>query len=95
MGRDDTESARVLYHTYMKLVFVMICLLAPGLAAAEWLDRVEDGIMGTRIHVELWADDPASRALGMEGTLSPVMSSWLPVLLFGSLGIAMFESMRT
>jgi thiamine biosynthesis lipoprotein len=59
MGRDDTECGRLLYHTYMKLVFVMICLLAPGLAAAEWLDRVEDGIMGTRIHVELWADDPA------------------------------------
>jgi FAD:protein FMN transferase len=69
MGRDDTESARVLYHTYMKLVFVMICLLAPGLAAAEWLDRVEDGIMGTRIHVELWADDPAKGKAAIEAVL--------------------------
>ena len=62
MGRDDTESARVLYHTYMKLSLelpiTLICLLAPGIAGAEWLERVEDGIMGTRIAVELWADDP-------------------------------------
>ena len=28
-----------------------------GTAHAEWLQRVEDGIMGTRIVVELWADD--------------------------------------
>jgi len=69
MGRDDTESGRLLYHTYMKLVFVMICLLAPGLAAAEWLDRVEDGIMGTRIHVELWADDPAKGQAAIEAVL--------------------------
>ena len=53
----------------MKLVFVMICLLAPGLAAAEWLDRVEDGIMGTRIHVELWADDPAKGQAAIEAVL--------------------------
>src|SRR6185436_268208 len=73
MGRDDTESARVLYHTYMKLriaaSLTLVCLLAPGLAAAEWLDRVEDGIMGTRIHVELWADDPAKGQAAIEAVL--------------------------
>src|SRR6185369_6534564 len=73
MGRDDTESARVLYHTYMNLSIAaplaLICLLAPGLAAAEWLDRVEDGIMGTRIHVELWADDPAKGQAAIEAVL--------------------------
>jgi FAD:protein FMN transferase len=33
----------------------LICLAAP--AHAEWVRRVTDGIMGTRITVELWADD--------------------------------------
>jgi thiamine biosynthesis lipoprotein len=32
-------------------------MLLSGTARAEWLQRVEDGIMGTRIVVELWADD--------------------------------------
>src|ERR1700686_5121597 len=31
------------------------CLAAP--ARADWVRRVTDGIMGTRITVELWADD--------------------------------------
>ncbi len=63
MGRDDTERAGLLYHTYMKLRLALpvtlIGLLAPTVAVAEWVDRDEDGIMGTRIDVELWADDPA------------------------------------
>ena len=32
-----------------------VCLAAP--AHANWVRRVTDGIMGTRITVELWADD--------------------------------------
>ena len=36
-------------------VLVLVCL---SLAAhAEWVRRITDGIMGTRITVELWADD--------------------------------------
>ena len=34
---------------------VMACLVQP--AHAEWVRRVTDGIMGTRITVELWSDD--------------------------------------
>jgi thiamine biosynthesis lipoprotein len=29
-------------------------------ARAEWINRIDDGIMGTRITVELWADDAAA-----------------------------------
>ena len=38
-------------------VSVGLLLLLSGTARAEWIERVEDGIMGTRIVVELWADD--------------------------------------
>ena len=34
---------------------VLVCLATP--AQANWVRRVTDGIMGTRITVELWADD--------------------------------------
>src|SRR5271154_7323337 len=34
---------------------VFLCAAAP--AHADWVRRVTDGIMGTRITVELWADD--------------------------------------
>jgi FAD:protein FMN transferase len=35
--------------------FVFVCTATP--AYADWVRRVTDGIMGTRITVELWADD--------------------------------------
>jgi thiamine biosynthesis lipoprotein len=34
-------------------------LLCVPAAHAEWFKRVEDGVMGTRIVVEVWADEPA------------------------------------
>ncbi|HEY4369986.1 MAG TPA: FAD:protein FMN transferase [Steroidobacteraceae bacterium] len=37
------------------LALLLACLVLPA-AHAEWINRVEDGIMGTRIVVELWAD---------------------------------------
>jgi thiamine biosynthesis lipoprotein len=74
MVRDDTESAGLLYHTYMNLrlalPIALIGLLAPAVAAAEWIERVEDGIMGTRIAVELWADDPAKGRAAIDAVLA-------------------------
>jgi len=42
------------------LIAMSIAFLVPLDARAEWVERVEDGIMGTRIAVELWAEDRAA-----------------------------------
>ena len=45
-------------HAYFARTWMVIlaaCLALP--ARAEWVRRVTDGIMGTRITVELWAED--------------------------------------
>ena len=50
----------------MKALLPLVTLLAcSSTARAEWVERVEDGIMGTRIAVELWSDDriAADRAI--------------------------------
>lgn len=39
-------------------------------AQAEWMERVEDGIMGTRIVVELWATDKAQGNAAIEAVLA-------------------------
>jgi thiamine biosynthesis lipoprotein len=51
------------YATRAWLLTLLACLALP--AHAEWVRRVTDGIMGTRITVELWADDKekADRAI--------------------------------
>jgi thiamine biosynthesis lipoprotein len=47
---------------------LLACLALP--ARAEWIERVEDGIMGTRIAVELWADDPAQGQAAVDAVLA-------------------------
>jgi FAD:protein FMN transferase len=43
------------------------CLTAP--VRAEWVRRVDDGIMGTRITVELWADDAQKAEQAIDAVL--------------------------
>ena len=56
----------------MSRYFLWVCLLviAPRIAGAEWLERVEDGIMGTRIVVELWADDASRGRSAIDAVLA-------------------------
>ncbi len=57
-----------------ELVKIWLCLCALGCAAvpahAEWVRRVNDGIMGTRITVELWAEDPAKADQAIDAVLA-------------------------
>jgi thiamine biosynthesis lipoprotein len=45
----------------------LACAALP--AQADWVRRVADGIMGTRITVELWSDDPAQADAGIDAVL--------------------------
>lgn len=52
------------------LLLSMLALLSVADSArAEWLERVEDGIMGTRIVVELWATDKAQGNAAIDAVL--------------------------
>jgi FAD:protein FMN transferase len=46
---------------------VLLSLAAP--VHAEWVKRITDGIMGTRITVELWADDKDKAELAIDALL--------------------------
>lgn len=53
------------------LILVMLALSAVVQPArAEWIQRVTDGIMGTRIVVELWADDRDKGNAAVEAVLA-------------------------
>jgi FAD:protein FMN transferase len=56
----------------MPYLHALLCLaiLLPLSARAEWVERVEDGIMGTRIAIELWAEDPAQGREAVEAVLA-------------------------
>jgi len=48
-------------------VLACVCMALP--AHAEWVRRVTDGIMGTRITVELWSDDRAKADQAIDAVL--------------------------
>lgn len=52
----------------LSTVLALLVLVQP--ARAEWVERVEDGIMGTRIAVELWATDQAQGNAAIEAVLA-------------------------
>jgi thiamine biosynthesis lipoprotein len=49
---------------------VLWILCGAGTAHAEWVKRVVDGIMGTRIEVELWADDADQGNRGIDAVMA-------------------------
>jgi thiamine biosynthesis lipoprotein len=49
------------------VLWVLLCCAVP--ARAEWVRRVTDGIMGTRITVELWAEDAANGDRAIDAVL--------------------------
>jgi FAD:protein FMN transferase len=51
------------------VVLVALLLGAAVPAHAEWVRRITDGIMGTRITVELWADDKARGDAAIDAVL--------------------------
>ena len=42
-----------------------------------------------------FAADFVATALGNRGTIHPIVATWLPITLFGSLGIALFGGVRS
>jgi thiamine biosynthesis lipoprotein len=73
-GAHAQYSDRLLGHAAMKAIVracavssVLLCCAVP--AHAEWVRRVTDGIMGTRITVELWAEDAAKAEQAIDAVL--------------------------
>jgi thiamine biosynthesis lipoprotein len=52
----------------MRLTCGLLVLLLPCLAVADWYQR-EEAVMGTRIAVELWSDDPALAARALDSVM--------------------------
>ena len=53
----------------MRLALVLALAFAPA-ARAEWVSRTVDGTMGTRIVVELWADDHAAGEAAIDAVMA-------------------------
>jgi lipopolysaccharide export LptBFGC system permease protein LptF len=100
LGRRDPDS--VVYQTLMQyhLTFPLanLVLLLVGLPLVMRHERgrgVEGLSKGLLLCLFFFAADFVCRNFGVQGALDPLLASWLPILLFGSLGVVLFDALRT
>lgn len=93
---DVVYQTLIQYHLTFPLAGLVLLLVGlPLLLRPERARGFEGLVSGLMLCVFYFAADFVCRNLGLQGALDPLLASWIPVLLFGSLGIVLFDAIRT
>lgn len=99
MSREPEDSAfNTLWHYLLTFPLANVVLLLVGLPVLFQYERgkgTERMAMGGLFCIFYFAIDFVFRNLGLDGGLSPILAGWLPILIVGSLGVALTDSIRT
>ncbi|MCP3918256.1 MAG: YjgP/YjgQ family permease [bacterium] len=99
MRRDPDDVAyQTLWHYQFTFPLANLVLLLVGLPVLFRYERKSGAdrmALGGLLCIFYFGFDFVLRSLGLGGGLSPVIASWLPPLLFGSLGVVLYDSLRT
>jgi lipopolysaccharide export system permease protein len=100
LARRDPDN--VVYQTLLQYLLTFplanLVLLLCGLPILMRHDRKRntEGIAaGAILCIFYFATDFVLRNLGLQGSLDPLFAAWLPVLIFGSLGLVLYDSMKS
>ncbi len=101
LRRKEPENDRysVMYHTRMAYPLTNFILLFLGIPVVLGFERMSKNIF-LRVGISIliccafFVLAYVCANLGNMGILQPVMAAWLPVIVFGCLGLIMFEGMR-
>jgi lipopolysaccharide export system permease protein len=84
------------YHVTFPLANLVLVLVGVPLLMRYERRRVVASLAAAcMLCILFFAADLVFRNLGLQASLDPRIAAWMPVLLFGSLGIVLFDSMRT
>ncbi|MEM7307379.1 MAG: LptF/LptG family permease [Planctomycetota bacterium] len=84
------------YHLTFPLAGLVLLLVGlPFLVGQERGRGVERVAVGILLCMAYFAVDFVTRTLGLQGQIGPVYAAWFPLVLFGSLGVVLFGSMRS
>jgi len=94
----DQRSLRVLLHFHLTYPLSTLVLLLLGMPFV-FRERHRSPMVGIGVCLMLSAIyfvlDLVLRDLGNRGSLHPVVATWLPLLLFGSVGATAYDAMKT
>ena len=94
----DNLQYRTVRQYHLTFPFAGLVLLLVGLPFLIGQERgrgVERVALGVLLCMAYFAVDFVTRTLGLQGSLAPVYAAWFPLVLFGSLGLVLFGSMRS
>ncbi|MEZ5974355.1 MAG: LptF/LptG family permease [Planctomycetota bacterium] len=99
MSREPNDSAfNTLWHYLLTFPLANLVLLLVGLPLLFQYERgkgAERMALGGVLCIFYFALDFIFRNLGLGGGLSPILAGWIPILVAGSLGIALTDGIRT
>ncbi len=100
LGRRDPDNVvyqtLMQYHLTFPLANLVLLLVGIPLLMRHERARGVDGLArALLLCVFYFGADFIFRNLGIGGSLDPLLASWTPVLLFGSLGVVLYDSMRS
>lgn len=94
----DQPTWATLWHYNLTFALANLILVLVGVPLMFHHERgggTERLALGGLLCVFYFALDFVMRTLGLNGSLSPVLASWTPVLVFGTVGLFLTESMRS
>ena len=99
MTREPEDSAfQTLWHYLLTFPLANLVLLLVGLPVLFQYERgkgAERMALGGMFCIFYFALDFVFRNLGLGGGLSPILAGWVPILIVGSLGLALTDGIKT
>lgn len=99
MERDpDDTSYQTLWHYHLTFPLANLILLLVGIPLMFTYERGRGSdriAIGGLLCVFYYAADFVFRTLGIKGQLSPLLSAWIPVLIFGAIGVMLYDSLKS
>jgi lipopolysaccharide export LptBFGC system permease protein LptF len=93
--RQDVKLEFHRHITYPLANLVLLLLALPFAVYFERGSRIERVLGAIGVCAAYLVVDLTCQSLGSRELLHPIVAAWLPTILFGSLGVVMFGSMRT
>ena len=99
MERDPADTSyQTLWHYLLTFPLANVILLLVGIPLMFTYERgrgTERMAIGGLLCVFYYAADFVFRTLGIKGQLSPLLSAWIPVLIFGAIGVMLYDSLKS